>query len=43
MPAERTVHTWRRDKPDFAELYTFAMQRHCHYTFYRVWEIAKDR
>jgi hypothetical protein len=43
MPAERTVHTWRKDKPDFAEIYTFAMQRHCHHTFDHVWGIAKDR
>jgi Bacteriophage Sf6, terminase small subunit-like len=43
MPATRTVHTWRKDKDDFAEGYTFAMQGHCHFTFDQVWGIAKDR
>ncbi len=43
MPAVRTIHTWRKEKADFAEKFTFAMERHTHWCFDEMVRIAKDR
>ena len=39
----RTIHTWRKEKADFAEKFTFAMERHTHWCFDEMVRIAKDR